>query len=79
MGTIILSAIVAHTGWHWMTERWEHLRQFRFEWPMLTAALLAGAMRWTAAILLLAGVLWMLFRLLAPARGAERSERENTV
>jgi len=29
MGTIILSAIVAHTGWHWMIERWEHLRQYR--------------------------------------------------
>src|SRR5208283_3411662 len=22
MGTIILSALVAHTAWHWMTERW---------------------------------------------------------
>src|SRR5262249_45754456 len=22
MGTIILSALVAHTGWHWMTDRW---------------------------------------------------------
>ncbi|HKF69361.1 MAG TPA: HupE/UreJ family protein, partial [Vicinamibacterales bacterium] len=21
MGTIILSALVAHTGWHWMTDR----------------------------------------------------------
>src|SRR2546430_3829830 len=31
MGTIILSALVAHTGWHWMTERWDRLRQFRFE------------------------------------------------
>ena len=26
IGTIILSALVAHTGWHWMTERWERLR-----------------------------------------------------
>lgn len=79
MGTIILSAIVAHTGWHWMTERWEHLRRFRFEWPVMSAALLAGAMRWTAAILLLAGVLWMLFRLLSPARVAQRPEPGNTV
>ena len=31
MGTIILSALVAHTAWHWMTERWAVLRQFRFE------------------------------------------------
>ncbi|MEO8127865.1 MAG: HupE/UreJ family protein [Bryobacteraceae bacterium] len=29
MGTIILSALVAHTGWHWMLERWQILRQYR--------------------------------------------------
>jgi hypothetical protein len=28
MGTIVLSAFVAHTAWHWLTERWERLRQF---------------------------------------------------
>ena len=39
MGTIILSALVAHTGWHWMIDRADRLRQFRFEWPALTAAL----------------------------------------
>src|SRR5438105_4342863 len=30
MGTIILSAIVAHTAWHWMTDRYAALRRFRF-------------------------------------------------
>jgi hydrogenase/urease accessory protein HupE len=29
MGTIILSAFVAHTGWHWMIERAGQLRLFR--------------------------------------------------
>ena len=28
VGTIILSALVAHTGWHWMVERWDVLRKF---------------------------------------------------
>ena len=28
MGTIILSALVAHTGWHWMLERAELLKKF---------------------------------------------------
>ena len=28
IGTIILSALVAHTGWHWMLERWDVLRKF---------------------------------------------------
>src|SRR3984893_5171789 len=30
LGTVMLSAIVAHTSWHWMTERYAVLRQFRF-------------------------------------------------
>jgi hypothetical protein len=57
-GTIILSALVAHTGWHWMIERWERLRQFPFAWPVLTAATLASAMRWLMAIMILAAVVW---------------------
>ena len=28
IGIILLSAIVAHTAWHWMTERWDALSQF---------------------------------------------------
>jgi len=28
IGIIVLSAIVAHTAWHWMTERWDALSQF---------------------------------------------------
>jgi len=60
MGVIILSAIVAHTGWHWMLDRGHVLAQFRFEWPALTAASLASAARWLMAFLLLGGVLWFL-------------------
>jgi hypothetical protein len=51
-GVIILSALVAHTGWHWMTERGEQLMAFPL--PTLDAALLAGAMRALMATLLLA-------------------------
>lgn len=59
MGTIILSAIVAHTGWHWMVERGQQLRRFRLEWPEVNAALLASAMRWTMVLLIVAGVVSM--------------------
>lgn len=59
MGTIILSALVAHTGWHWMTERAEQLSQYNFDWTGLTAAQLAGATQWLMWILLAAGVAWM--------------------
>jgi hypothetical protein len=62
IGTIILSAIVAHTGWHWMTERAGQLRQFK--WPSLNAALLASAIRWLMAALILAALVWLASRTL---------------
>jgi hypothetical protein len=58
IGTIILSALVAHTGWHWMIERGERLRQFG--WPAMNAALVATAMRWLMVILILTGVIWLI-------------------
>jgi len=59
-GTIILSALVAHTGWNWMLDRGSILRQYRFEWPVLGSALLAGALRSLVFLLLLAGLVWLL-------------------
>jgi hypothetical protein len=57
-GTIILSALVAHTAWHWMTERWDRFRLHRFEWPELNAATLAGATRWLLILALGAAIVW---------------------
>ena len=51
-GIIILSALVAHTGWHWMIERGEQLAKFPF--PKIDAAFLASAMRGLMAVLILA-------------------------
>ena len=62
LGTIILSALVAHTGWHWMLDRGARLQQFQFEWPAFDAALLALLLRWLLIFLILGGLLW-LFRL----------------
>ena len=46
MGTIILSALVAHTAWHWMVERWEVFHKFHIALPQFNDAFLASAMRW---------------------------------
>jgi hypothetical protein len=78
MGTIILSALVAHTAWHWMMERWDRLRQFRFEWPEINAAFLASSLRWLMVLVILAG-LWWLFsgpvrRFVVGSRSARESE-----
>jgi hypothetical protein len=52
IGIIILSALVTHTGWHWMLERGAQLGKFPF--PRLDAALLASAMRGLMAVMVLA-------------------------
>ena len=64
MGTIILSALVAHTAWHWMVDRWGNLRQFPFPRPVLNAAFLAAAMRWAMVAVALAGLVWLVSLLL---------------
>jgi hypothetical protein len=58
-GTIILSAIVAHTAWHWMLERGDRLRQFQFQWPALTTGFLLTAVRWGMIGVVLGFVLWL--------------------
>jgi hypothetical protein len=68
MGTIILSTIVAHTGWHWMIERGEKLRQFRFEWPALTAAAMLVAVRWMTIGLFVTFLVWLFIVRRAPKR-----------
>ena len=60
MGTIILSAIVAHTAWHWMIDRGAQLSQFRFQLPELSLPVLVTATRWLMAIVFLAAVLWLI-------------------
>jgi len=59
MGTIILSAIVCHTAWHWMIDRGNALRQYQLVWPAITPAFMAAALRWMIALVFLAGVAWL--------------------
>ena len=59
IGTIILSALVAHTAWHWMTERWGVLRQFQFTWPALDLAFWASAMRWAMLAVAIYAAYWL--------------------
>jgi len=65
LGTIVLSALVAHTGWHWMTERGGRLAQYRFEWPAFDFAFLDLLLRWAILAVGLAGVAWLIFGVLA--------------
>ena len=55
VGTIILSAIVAHTGWHWMGERWDALSKVAWPSPDWDAVVVAA--RWIALLLIAGGVI----------------------
>ena len=77
MGTIILSALVAHTAWHWMIERWEILSKFHIQLPDFSAALMATLLRWLMVFVVLAGVYW-LFGVLRD-RGAREAETKSTL
>lgn len=59
IGTIILSALVVHTAWHWMLDRGTDLREYRFAMPVLDVSLAASAMR--AAMLVIVALLAMWF------------------
>jgi HupE / UreJ protein len=77
MGTIILSALVAHTAWHWMIDRGQVLARFRFQWPVIDAAFLASLMRWLMAVVALGGLVWLvsvLGRLRAARNGEAKVE-----
>jgi hypothetical protein len=81
VGTILLSALVAHTAWHWMLDRGAVLRQYRFAWPALDLALLAGATRALMLVIVVGAVAWALYglyrRLLEPrTREPERAPIE---
>ena len=64
-GGIIVSAILAHSAWHWMTTRAADLRQFRVALPALDAATLAAVLRWLILLLIVVGVGWLLSGTLA--------------
>ena len=54
-GTILLSVLVAHTAWHWMSERGSQLMQYQIQvgLPVFNLALLASAMRWGMLVLII--------------------------
>ncbi|HEV8195445.1 MAG TPA: HupE/UreJ family protein [Gemmatimonadales bacterium] len=62
-GTIVLSAIVAHTAWHWMTERGATLLEYRFQWPALDVVTLASVMRMAMLVLIVGIVGWLMYGL----------------
>jgi hypothetical protein len=62
LGVIILSALLAHSGWHWMSERAGILASYSFQWPDLDTAPLVLAFRWLMFLLVVAAAMWLMKR-----------------
>jgi hypothetical protein len=77
-GTVLLSALLAHSGWHWMSDRASQLGAYSFQWPALSFAFFASVLRWLMLAILIGSILWMLVRLygryLGVGRAAELSQ-----
>jgi cytochrome c2 len=58
MGVLIASAFITHEAWHWLLERAQTLRAYRFTPPVLDALFLADLMRGTMGILIVTGIAW---------------------
>jgi hypothetical protein len=57
MGTIIMSALVAHTAWHWALDRGTTLLGYRF--PEFTIQGVAAGIRLVMVIIAAAGLVWL--------------------
>jgi hypothetical protein len=76
VGTIVLSALVAHIGWHWMIDRFRVLRVFQVGWGDVLEAVMGSGLCWMLAMMILATlarVAWARTRLprARPALAAE--------
>jgi hypothetical protein len=78
MGTIVLSAFLAHTGWHWMIERGSGLLQYNFRAPALTFALAATVLRWIMLALIIVGAAWILRGVFGLLPGGRRGQEPAT-
>ncbi len=74
---VLASAFIAHSGWHWLLERWQTFDLYALAMPPLEATFWAMAARWL--MLLLTAVLVVVLVRHGVARfqalGAERPER----
>ena len=76
LGTILLSALVAHTAWHWMMERGEVLALYPVAWPEFDLAFFVSLTRWLMVLVALAAMWWVV-GVFFPRR--DRSDKNTTV
>ena len=66
---VVASAIVAHSGWHWMVERLQVLAQFHLVWPTVDLLFLLALLRGLLLVAVAGGVGWALSGVLGRLAG----------
>jgi hypothetical protein len=73
VGTILLSAVLAHSGWHWMSDRAAELSAYSFQWPALNYAFFASVARWLMLAIVIGVILWIMLRVYGRFLGLGRT------
>ena len=71
VGTIVLSALLAHSGWHWMSDRAATFAEYG-AWPSINHATFRTAVQWVLLAAVAAVAAWLSFRRYRKATGATR-------
>ena len=61
VGTILLSALIAHSAWHWMLERGTTFGEYQLAMPIVDSIFFASLMRWAMLLLIIAGAVWAMY------------------
>jgi hypothetical protein len=76
LGVVIVSALAAHTGWHWLTTRAGQLARYQLTAPELGPAFFADVLRWLMLAVAVAGV-WWFGSVLARSAGARTRQLDH--
>ncbi len=63
IGTILLSALVAHSAWHWMIERSANFAEYQLQMPIFDTIFWAGLMKWAMLLIIIVAIGWGLYEL----------------
>lgn len=79
VGIILLSALVAHSAWHWMAERFSALMEYDIRWPLMNSEFYAGLGQWGVLLIVATSVLWVmngLFQRFASVPAAKQDQEK---
>jgi hypothetical protein len=77
VGTIVLSAIVGHSGWHWMAERLPLVQAA--DWPPFDIPLALVVVRWLLALTVAGAGIWLVSGLLRRQPDAPEAHEKSIV